>query len=152
ERARQGALEKFRAEIQEAVRTDPARRTPYQVQIALMAEKQMDRAAQDAAAKLPAEQKKRYQELEKRLPPRPTPLPKAHAIGDIGPDPPPTHRLVGGDWRKPAAQVEPGFPAALGGAHPDTTLPAGVNSTGRRAALARWLTSPDHPLTARVIV
>jgi hypothetical protein len=152
EKARWGALDKFRAEIQEAVRTDPARRTPYQRQISLMAERQMDRAARDSVQKLAPEQKKRYQELQKLLPPRPTPPPRTHAITDIGPEAPPTHRLMGGDWRKPAAQVEPGFPAALGGSRPDCSLPAGTPSTGRRAALARWLTSPDHPLTARVIV
>ena len=53
---------------------------------------------------------------------------------------------------QPARAVEPGFPAALGDATPDTLLPEGRVSTGRRAALARWLTRPDHPLTARVVV
>ena len=39
--ARKFALTKFRAEIQEAVRTPPEKRTPYQELIALMAEQQM---------------------------------------------------------------------------------------------------------------
>src|SRR5213078_2492483 len=76
----------------------------------------------------------------------------AMATTDIGPQAPPTHRLIGGDWRKPAAALKPGFPAFLSSAQPDTRLPAALPSTGRRAALARWLTRPDHPLTARVIV
>src|SRR5262249_35674639 len=43
-----------------------------------------------------------------------------------------------------AAQPSGAFPAA-------SLVPGGVK-TGRRAALARWLASPDNPLTARVIV
>ena len=152
---RASALEKFRAEIQEAVRTTPERRTPYQWQIALMALKQAERAEQAAPARLSAEQKKRYQELQKKLAAlgaAPPPPPTVMATTDIGPVAPPTHRLIGGDWRKPGAEVKPGFPAFLGEAAPDLHLPPGRPSTGRRAALARWLTRRDHPLTARVIV
>jgi hypothetical protein len=152
--AREYALTKFRPEIQEAVKTPPERRTPYQWQIALMAEKQMDQAAEGAPAKLKGEEKKRYQELQKRLAalPAPAPLPRAMAVTDVGPEAPPTHRLLGGDWRKPREKLRPGFPSFLPAATPDAALPPGVRSTGLRSALARWLTRPDHPLTARVLV
>jgi hypothetical protein len=155
EQLRAEALNKFRAEIQAAARTPENRRTPYQQQIALMAQKQMDGAGATAPGRLSAELKKRYQELERRLASLgtpPAPLPRAMAVTDVGPLAPLTHRLVGGDWHKPAAEVKPGFPAALGSGKPDTHLPAGMPSTGRRAALARWLTRPGHPLTARVMV
>jgi hypothetical protein len=152
--ARAYALTKFRTEIQQAVKTPPERRTPYQWQIALMAEKQMDQAAEGVAAKLKGEEKKRYQELRKRLAalPAPPPLPRAMAVTDVGPEAPPTHRLLGGDWRKPREKLRPGFPSFLPAATPDPSLPPGVRSTGLRSALARWLTRPDHPLTARVMV
>jgi hypothetical protein len=148
---RASALKKFRTEIQEAVLTPDDRRTPYQRLIAAMAEKQMDRAGAAAPARLGPEQKKRYQELERGLPPRPAP-PLALAVTDVGPEAPPTHRLVGGNWRRPATLVRPGFPSFLGAATVDARLPSGVRSTGGRAALARWLTRPDHPLTGRVLV
>jgi hypothetical protein len=58
--------------------------------------------------------------------------------------PPKTYIHVKGDWRDHGAEVQPGTLAVL------PPLPAGVPAT--RLALARWLTSPDHPLTSRVAV
>src|SRR5262249_4540107 len=85
-------------------------------------------------------------------PKAPAPLPGTMAVTDVGPEAPPTYRLGGGDWRKPAQELQPGFPQVLGDVPPDTHLDAPLASTGRRAALARWLTRSDHPLTARVLV
>lgn len=47
--------------------------------------------------------------------------------------------------------VAPGTPAVLSPTQPDFP-PLETATTRRRLTLARWLTSPDHPLTARVIV
>ena len=153
---RKGALQKFRPEIQQAVLTPDAKRTPYQKQIAATAEKQLLRAEEAAPKKLQGEAKPRYQQLEKQLaavkPARPEPLPTAMSVTDVGTDGPPTHRLLAGDWRKPRERVEPGFPEVLGTLPLDRRLPDGVHSTGLRSALARWLTRKDHPLTARVMV
>jgi hypothetical protein len=60
--------------------------------------------------------------------------------------PRPVRVLARGDWMDPSGEiVEPGVPASLG------ALPV----KGRRATrldLARWLTSPEQPQTARVFV
>ncbi|GBD36978.1 hypothetical protein HRbin36_02108 [bacterium HR36] len=153
---RQRALERFHAGIQQAVLTPRAERTPYQMQIAAMAEKQLERAMQEAPAKMAAPLKEKYQRLAEqmnRLPvARPQPLPTIMGVCDVGLVAPPTYRLANGDWRKPRELVEPGFPHFLPQETPNTTVAPGVRSTGRRAGLARWLTRPDHPLTARVIV
>ncbi len=81
----------------------------------------------------------------------PTPLPTAAGMADTGPKAPPLRLLRKGNFANPGDEVAPGFLSVLG----PTELPAveatGV-STGRRRALAGWLTRPDHPLTARVIV
>jgi len=152
---RKTALGKFRQEIQQAVLMPENQRTLYQKQIAALAEKQLRRAEQEAPNKLPADQKKRYQELEKQLaarqPSRPKALPVAMAVRDMGPQAPPTYLLAGGDWQKPRQELQPGFPEFL--PHASADIPeTGRATTGRRTALARWLTRPEHPLTARVRV
>jgi hypothetical protein len=50
--------------------------------------------------------------------------------------------------------VEPGFLQVLSKGTTPTELPPsnGYSTTGRRRALAEWLVSQDHPLTARVMV
>ena len=49
-------------------------------------------------------------------------------------------------------EVQPGFLSILDPSPARITRPTGVNSTGRRSALAEWLASPGNPLTARVMV
>ena len=74
----------------------------------------------------------------------------------IGPPLPKTHILIRGDFRQPGEAVEPGFPSAITG----NSGPAVIESDryrqfptrGRRITLARWIASPDNPLTARVMV
>jgi hypothetical protein len=72
----------------------------------------------------------------------------------------PTYLFVRGDDRNPekAHPLTPGVPAVLGGevrVEPAVFTPLAVSppaSTGRRLALARWITRRDNPLTARVAV
>ena len=68
-----------------------------------------------------------------------------------------THLLVRGNAAMPGKPVEPRFITVLCGAtSPNASADAPINaaptSRGRRLALARWLASPEHPLTSRVIV
>jgi hypothetical protein len=56
-----------------------------------------------------------------------------------------THVLLRGQYNLPGDAVEPGVPEALLGAWPE-------GAPKNRLGLARWLTKPDHPLTARVVV
>jgi len=153
---RRHALSKFRKEIQETVRTPEAQRTPYQQQIAALAEKQIRTAEKDVLKKLPRDMRSHCQALERTIeeggPPLPLAPPEAMGITDLGRQAPPTYVLAGGDWRKPRKEVQPGVPEVLGNAVLDTRIDPSVASTGRRAALARWLTRTDNPLTARVLV
>jgi len=60
------------------------------------------------------------------------------------------HRLHRGELNKPQEIVAPAFPAALLGRGNAEKLDK-VSPSGRRAALARWLTSSQAPLVARVL-
>ncbi len=73
-----------------------------------------------------------------------------------GPDISPTHVLKRGDYRQPAEQVEPGFLSAVTGkseaAVIETDRYRQFPTRGWRLTLAKWIASPDNPLTARVFV
>jgi mono/diheme cytochrome c family protein len=59
------------------------------------------------------------------------------------------HILSGGSLESPGEVVEPGVLSALAGV---ATAEIPTEAEGRRLALARWITSPRNPLTARAIV
>ena len=63
-------------------------------------------------------------------------------------EPAPTRRLHRGDPMQEEEVVAPGVPAFLG----TLDLAADAPERERRLAFARWVASPDNPLTARVIV
>ena len=83
----------------------------------------------------------------------PPSLAQALCVTEEGRDAPPTFVCLRGSPHAPGDKVEPGFPSVLAPPAPRLSpLPAGVNSSGRRRALADWLASPTNPLTARVMV
>jgi hypothetical protein len=132
----------------EALATPAKERTPEQAKLAADAEPLIKVAWDELVADLtPAERERRaalraqIHELEAQLPP---PAPQAWAVED-GQAAPETHVLKRGDPKKKAERVGPGFPRVL--------VPEGAdNAPQNRLDLARWLTAPDHPLTARVLV
>ena len=78
---------------------------------------------------------------------------KALVVSEHGREAPATHLFYRGNPHLPRDPVEPGVPAILRTAAPEiVALPEGIPSTGRRTALAKWLVSPENPLTARVLV
>ncbi len=65
-------------------------------------------------------------------------------------DAPKSFIFFGGNHERPLDEVKPAFPEAISTQDPGIVPTA--TSSGRRAALANWLASPDNPLTARVFV
>ncbi|MCA1684515.1 MAG: DUF1549 domain-containing protein [Planctomycetia bacterium] len=78
-------------------------------------------------------------------------LETALCVTEAGPVAPETFVLLRGNPHAPGDKLEPGFLAVLGSQTPAIpTPPPGAKTTGRRAALADWITSPSNPLPARV--
>jgi hypothetical protein len=80
-------------------------------------------------------------------------FPEIRALYDL-PGEAKTHLLRRGDYLNPGPEVKPGTLSVLATAKPFTWSPPDKNAktSGRRRAFAEWLTQPEHPLTARVLV
>ncbi len=84
------------------------------------------------------------QRLEKNPPKRSDPT-MAQTLAERSPRRK-THLLIRGDFLRPGPEVQPGVPEVL------PPLRVSEGHTPNRLDLARWLVSPENPLTARVTV
>ena len=123
-----------------------AHNAPIRAEIETLRAKLKAEQDKDKAAKFKSAIAKQEAELRAK--------PLIRALWDRG-APSPTYIYRRGDESQPTRLVGPGVPSVLtDGKTPFVVEPPQHSSpkTGRRLALARWLTQPDHPLTARVIV
>lgn len=154
EQTRRRAVDKFPLDIRPMMDKPPEDRLPLEHQLAELAERQaraeVDRV--DFAKQLKGEALERWKALKSQLDEfeslKPQPLPPAMTVTDVGPVGPRT--VMAGDRQQ--RDIPPGFLTVLDPSPAEVVPPASANSTGRRTALARWITSADNPLAARVIV
>jgi len=146
-----------RSTLVKAFRAPENKRTPEQAALLKKHEQAIKISDDDLAKKFPdyaavrAEVNKGIAARRKELPP---PLEKLAVVMETDPEPPVHHVLHRGQHHVPAAEVQPGVPAAL---DPQNHFridgrPPGQISSGRRLAFSRWVTAPDNPLFARVMV
>jgi hypothetical protein len=94
----------------------------------------------------------RVEERERLRRSAPPALDSALCVTEIGPTPRETFVLQRGNPHAKGEKVEPGFPSVLSPPAPRIEPSPYPDTSGRRLALARWIASPDNPLTARVMV
>lgn len=95
------------------------------------------------------------QTIAEREKDRPKAPEKIAAFVETDPNPPSHHLLQRGQHNRPGAEVQPGVPAALTTEKNTYRIAPRREarvSTGRRLAFANWVTSPENPLFARVLV
>jgi hypothetical protein len=147
------AIAKLPEEIQAILQKPESGRSLLERQLGALAYRQISFEHDQVPARITRADKPRWDELQKALKEfdtvRPVPPDTVLTVSDVGPIAPPT-------WipgRHNEGPVEPGFPSVLDPAPAQLETPAAApGSTGRRLALARWLSRGDNPLSSRVIV
>jgi Protein of unknown function (DUF1553)/Protein of unknown function (DUF1549) len=159
QKLREAKVNKLSDEARAAHQTPETKRTPQQKLLVSETERRLAVSAKEIAAALSAADqanvKRLQEEMKKFDKQKPPPMPVAMGLHDAGTKAPTTFLLKRGELSNPGEEVVPGWPVALSPgwkANPAAVKPIAERSTGRRAALASWLTSPDNPLPARVMV
>ncbi|MEX2303166.1 MAG: PSD1 and planctomycete cytochrome C domain-containing protein [Bryobacterales bacterium] len=151
-----GVPEAVRGDVQAAVETPEEKRTETQKYLVKTFSKLVD-LDRKALRRLSPEFKNESEEIEKRikvLEAQYPPDPVIRALWDRG-EPSPTFILRGGSSTSFGRRVGPGVPSVLTDGETPFEVKSpwpGADKTGRRLAFAKWLISPDHPLTARVMI
>ncbi len=156
-------VEKYPESIQVALKKSPGERTAFESQMVAKAKLYLDPDSHQYLAptsacvgKMSNDEQARWKELKRSLETfsdrHPGKLPIGTGMANVGLAAPATHVLRRGNWDAPGEAVQPAFFSVLN----RTTDRAWVEVAGlgplRRAALARILTHPRNPLTARVMV
>lgn len=149
------AVGMFHEDFQAMYRKPAAERTPYEQQIAHLVHlqvleeyPQLDKKFEKGSA-----DRTEWETLKRELSAfdslKPEPLPTTLTVSDVGPVTP----VVKIPDRARLGEILPGVPSVL---DPEPMVippvPGSLPSSGRRSALARWIASPDNPLSTRVIV
>ena len=146
----------YDAETRAAWQVPNTTRSTRQQQLCILSRRQFTLVMAKRVKRMEGDAKSKYDELQKQLVAwdhlKPQAPPTAMSVMDGAGPAPAVHILATGDYRKPLAEVKPGFPEFLGNPLQSSLMvSAEAPAVQRRAALANWLTLPDHPLTARVM-
>jgi hypothetical protein len=147
---RNDAIDRFPDDLSEIARKPSDQRTPNEAQLAYLVQRQVEDENKLLDQTVSGETKERLVSLRRELKAfdslKPEPLPIAMVVSDASSTAPMTVMP-----KRTDEDVLPGVPSILN-AEPMPILPTDSGqTTGRRSALAKWLTDPSNPLTTRVI-
>ena len=149
---REKKLAQLDPKLRAALDVPKDQRDAEQKTLAMNAEEQLEPLWSEVVDALTPEERAQRAELRKKLHEieltEPDSQPSAYAVADSDKPAPPTYILKVGDVKHKMGEVGPGLLTVLN--YGNIEIPPG--SAGRRAVLANWLASPEHPLTARVMV
>jgi hypothetical protein len=150
---RNSKLAKQAEEVREAHETPEEKRTPAQRERVAETERFVSVSQGEVLKKLNAEQKSLHKELLAKLKTIDAGKPNVPIALGLEDDAKPekTFVLERGEPSSKGDEVQPGFPVVLTKEAPKIAAPR-PTTTGRRTALANWLTDERNPLTARVMV
>jgi len=145
------AVERFPDDIKAMIHKDPKDRLPLEEQLVQLAWRQVYFEYDRIDNRIKGKEKDQVLALRRQLAAfdkdKPEPLPTPLTACDVSCTAPPT--II----PKRKTEVGPGFLTILDPAPPEIHSHQGDQpSTGRRTALALWMTRPENPLTTRVIV
>lgn len=151
--------DEIRTEVKTAIETAETKRTEIQKELASkyqemlqITDSQVEQAFNETDRAAASQLRSQIQASQDYL--ATLTIDKIQALWDVGQAP--TIRLLHrGDVDFAGPKVSPGFLSVLSAPDSSSALPspsAVGETTGLRLAFAHWLTNPDHPLTARVIV
>ncbi len=150
QRAAAEAIGRFPADLQVIAAKPVKERTPLEHQLYDLMHRQVIFEYDRLDTKLSSADKELVLSLRKELAAfeklRPRPLATALTVADVGSAAPQT--VIP---KRSAEGIEPGVLTLLDPEPAQIETNDALPTTGRRTALARWLTRPDNPLTTRVI-
>jgi hypothetical protein len=145
------AIGRFPPDTESYARKPATERNSFEQQIAYLIERQVDFEYGRLDDVIKGDDKEKRLALKKELASfdhlKPKELPRAMTIRDVGSDVPTTHLP-----KRKDTSIQPGFLTLFSESDAEVKALPDRNSSGRRTALALWLTQPEHPLATRVIV
>jgi len=150
--SRHAQYSKFPLDVRPFLFKSPAERSPYEQQLAYLADLQVDEQITKIKWEdhFKDEKKTQWEELKAKLEKfdelKPLPLEVLPTVTDVSANPPKTF------IQDTDQLVQPGILSVI---DPEDTVihqNASLPTTGRRTALANWMTNKENPLTSRIMV